>query len=41
MKEIYCSECGDPIQSGYAVNPEVSAMCEVCYKEKEEEFEAD
>jgi hypothetical protein len=39
MKEITCIECGDVIQSGYAVNPENSAICETCYREKVKEIE--
>ncbi len=34
MKEIQCDNCGDVITSGYAINPEVSALCETCYKLK-------
>lgn len=41
MKDIYCQECGDPIQSGYAINPENSAICETCLHEKEDELVSD
>ncbi len=34
MKPIYCVKCGNEIESGYAINPEVSAICETCYNEE-------
>lgn len=34
MKPVYCTKCGDEIQSGYAINPENSAICENCYNEE-------
>ncbi len=34
MKEILCVRCGEPITSGYAVNPEVSAICVNCYEDE-------
>lgn len=34
MKEIFCSNCGEPINTGYAINPVVSAICGPCYDEK-------
>ena len=33
MKEIKCQECGDVIESGYAVNPQMSDLCATCYEE--------
>ena len=38
MKPIYCSKCGNEIQSGYAINPETSAICEMCYIEEQEKL---
>ncbi len=38
MKSIFCTKCGDEIQSGYAVNPENSAICNTCYIEESEEM---
>lgn len=37
MKPIYCTECGDEIQHGYAINPENSEVCEECYQNNLEE----
>lgn len=33
MKEVYCSNCGDPIEQGFAINPEVSTECTACATE--------
>lgn len=33
MKDIYCTSCSEPIETGYAVNPENSAICNTCYDE--------
>jgi NMD protein affecting ribosome stability and mRNA decay len=38
MKPIKCCECGEIIENGYAVNPEVSAICETCYSEKQKDL---
>jgi NMD protein affecting ribosome stability and mRNA decay len=38
MKEITCCKCGDPIESGYAINPEVSAICNTCYQEEQDKL---
>ena len=35
LKEVICKNCGDPIEQGYAVNPENSEVCENCLTEDE------
>ena len=37
-KLIQCSKCGDEIENGYAINPENSAICNICYDEEAEEY---
>lgn len=39
MREIKCQNCGDIIESGYAVNPEISALCVLCYQEQKAELD--
>lgn len=41
MRDIRCQECGEPIESGYAVNPEVSALCNTCYDRNMSEMSSD
>jgi len=33
MKEVKCTNCGEPITEGYAINPQVSALCFSCHDE--------
>ncbi len=39
MKPIFCVKCGNEIESGYAVNPENSAICNTCYDEETSNLE--
>ncbi len=33
MKEIKCEQCGEIIENGYAINPQVTNLCAACYDE--------
>lgn len=33
MEEVKCEQCGEIIENGYAVNPQVTNLCASCYDE--------